>query len=201
MIYHLSDKFNNNIGINNNISLINSGFSGRSLFELIKSYSQYIGQFCIPPILSEEKIIVLSVVPDSYNLYKILQDLSINFEEWKYQKNFYKKWYKDISSVLLLIHNNISVYTKGRGYKEFNDIKDALKFIIDYFNESQDGFYLYNKKILENKLSEYEEFICDDCFNKGYYGKLELEKSQYCNKCGKLINSSFFTFDKNNRFY
>lgn len=202
MIYHLSNKFNENMNITKNINIVNSGFSGRSLFELLKSYSSYIGQFSIPYILNEEKVVFISVLPKkTKEINKKLKENGINYEEWEYTKNFYKKWYKDIYSILLLEHNNFTVYIKGIGNKEFKNINHAIQYIKNYLKKTYTDFYEYNKKKLENILFDYEEYYCADCWSGSYYGTLELEISNKCSKCGTQINKSIFNFDKNNRFY
>jgi hypothetical protein len=201
MIYVLYSQFRQNLKLSDEYYLINSGFSGKSLFYSIESASNYMGELFIPT--SSVHIINKIAKSDKLNkVIKIFNEEKISFYIDEYEKNTYKKWKKSGDFALLVLHEKYTLHIKTMNMPvTFNNINTMIKCLIDNFYKVSTELLNYSRSNIQQNLETSTLQLCENCITYSYYGLIETENTMTCLNCGKVINYLIFNIDPKDRFY
>lgn len=202
MIYKLSDSFKSNLQIDKSAVLVNSGFSGKSLFISIKNYSESNKFLSIPPLLtinlvyiSLNNVLNKSMIEKNFNINNIKFNIKMG------EKNDYKRWKNSEALFYLLVHDEYTLYERCGNFKRFKDLESVINYIKYKESKLNLNALIYSENILNKNLHNLNKLICKNCWNKEYYGLIHLDTNEKCEICGSEIDKSIFTANPNDRFY
>lgn len=202
MIYKLSKKFNINYGITSQVSLVNSGFSGKTLFMSIKNFSETYNKNCIPPYLTASKVLlVFDELKCKDEIEKKLDIAGINYVSQLHNKKSFQSWKDSEIFYFVLVHKFFTLHERNGQVYEFESLNELLKHIENNLRDNRNQSFMNSSEKLQSNLEGKIKNVCLHCWKEDYYGLILLDIHKQCEICGKDIDRAIFTENSNKRFY
>lgn len=206
MIYDLSQQFKNNLGVFKGVDFFDSGVSGKSLYKSLEISSLYGKSFLIHPNVAYTDLLIAHSNEGKYIDVKNRFDTEkIRYVNLNSTKKSYKIWKKSGIQHYLLIHDFLTLFSKGANgeIKEllFNNIDDVI------YKMKQDKITVANeilersRRILREIKSKYTVKMCKECYGKKCYGYYSDNNQYTCKSCKKNIDRLILNIDPKKRFY
>lgn len=202
MIYKLSKKFNLNYGITSQVSLVNSGFSGKTLFMSIKNFSEAYNKNCLPPYLIASKILlVFDDLSRKDEIEDELDKTGITYVSQLHNKKSFQSWKDSEMFYFILVHKFFTLHERNGQVYEFDNLYELLKYLENNLRDSLNQSFMHSSEKLQCNLEGKTKNVCLNCWRGDYYGLILLEAPKQCERCGRDIDRAIFTENSNKRFY
>ncbi|WP_237385401.1 hypothetical protein [Xenorhabdus sp. Sc-CR9] len=205
MVYVLSDEFKKNLGVSLDEELVDSGFSGRTLFKSIENTSLTYGKFMIHPNVTPIDFMYSCTHEFEFQPEIVASKFALNAKRYSSTKLAYRQWKKSGIPFYILFHDAVSLFflEKESGYNEklFQDIYSALDFLLNKKVSIVQEVLEKSQHLLNFSKQQFVVHSCRACHKDFFYGFVYDNKGHHCLHCGREIEKTILNINPTKRFY